>query len=73
MNILLVNDDGYDALGIQIMKKLLSKYGPRPARSTSLNTTRPSRHCVRPTIVLAASSASKPAPSRSKSLPSCDE
>ena len=49
MNILLVNDDGYDAPGIQIMKKLLSKYGrvvllapdgPRSAQSAALTIGR---------------------------------
>ena len=49
MNILLVNDDGYDALGIQVMKKLLSKYGrvvlfapdgPRSAQSAALTIGR---------------------------------
>ena len=49
MNILLVNDDGYDYIGIQIMKKLLSKYGnvvifapdgPRSGQSAALTLGR---------------------------------
>lgn len=50
MNILLTNDDGYSSLGINLLKKLLSKYGkviiaaPKnvmSAKSVSLNLTSP--------------------------------
>ena len=50
MNILLVNDDGYDALGIVTLKKLLSKYGnvvivgpdsPRSGSGAALTIGRP--------------------------------
>lgn len=49
MNILLVNDDGYDADGIRLLFKLLSKYGnvtiiapkePMSAKSVSINIRR---------------------------------
>ena len=50
MNILLTNDDGYNSLGIKILKKKLEKYGtvlivapdsPRSGNSAALSLTNP--------------------------------